>query len=204
MRNDYSTYHERWTRLRALTKQESTRDEPADAPDAAPTLEVSTVGEGTWRLADQNPRNFTMVVFYRGLHCPICSMYLADLNSKAAAFAERGVATVIISADSGDRAVEAKTKWGLDNLTVGYDLSLDKAREWGLYISSSRGKTSTGVEEPVLFSEPGLFVIRPDGTLYFGTVQTMPFARPAFGDILKALDFVIANDYPARGEVIDT
>jgi peroxiredoxin len=204
MRNNYSTYHERWTRLRALTKQESTRVEPADAPDAAPTLEVSTVGEGTWRLADQNPRNFTMVVFYRGLHCPICSMYLADLNSKAAAFAERGVATVIISTDSGDRAVEAKTKWGLDNLTVGYDLSLDKARAWGLYISSSRGKTSTGVEEPALFSEPGLFVIRPDGTLYFGTVQTMPFARPAFGDILKALDFVIANDYPARGEVIDT
>ena len=46
-------------------------------------------------------------------------------------------------------------------------------------------------------------MIRPDGTLSFGAVQTMPFARPAFGDILKALDFVIANDYPARGEVID-
>ena len=168
-----------------------------------PSLEVSTVGGGTWRLADQTPQNFTMVVFYRGLHCPICSMYLADLNNKAAAFAERGLSTVIVSSDTSDRAMEAKTKWGLDNLTVGYDLALDKAREWGLYISSSRGKTSTGVEEPALFSEPGLFVIRPDGTLYFGTVQTMPFARPAFGDILKALDFVIANDYPARGEVVD-
>ena len=30
-----------------------------------------------------------------------------------------------------------------------------------------------------------------------------PFARPRFGDILKALDFVIAKDYPARGEVVD-
>ena len=46
-------------------------------------------------------------------------------------------------------------------------------------------------------------VLAPDGTLYFGAVQTMPFARPAFGDILKALDFVIANDYPARGEVTE-
>ena len=55
--------------------------------------------------------------------------------------------------------------------------------------------------EPDLFLEPGLFMIRPDGTLYFASVQTMPFARPAFGDILKAVDFVIANDYPARGEV---
>ncbi len=29
----------------------------------------------------------------------------------------------------------------------------------------------------------------------------MPFARPRFEDILPALDFVIKNDYPARGEV---
>jgi hypothetical protein len=69
--------------------------------------------------------------------------------------------------------------------------------------SHLRETPSIGFDEPALFSEPGLFVIRPDGTLYFGAVQTMPFARPAFGDILKALDFVIANDYPARGEVID-
>ena len=44
-------------------------------------------------------------------------------------------------------------------------------------------------------------MVRPDQTLYFASVQTMPFARPAFGDILKALDFVIAKNYPARGEI---
>jgi hypothetical protein len=32
----------------------------------------------------------------------------------------------------------------------------------------------------------------------------MPFARPHFGDVLTALDFVIAKDYPARGEVTNT
>ena len=32
-----------------------------------PSLEVATVGGGTWQLADQSPKNFTMVVFYRGL-----------------------------------------------------------------------------------------------------------------------------------------
>nr|NIR90840.1 AhpC/TSA family protein [Gammaproteobacteria bacterium]NIU06316.1 AhpC/TSA family protein [Gammaproteobacteria bacterium]NIV52881.1 AhpC/TSA family protein [Gammaproteobacteria bacterium]NIX87589.1 AhpC/TSA family protein [Gammaproteobacteria bacterium] len=60
-----------------------------------------------------------------------------------------------------------------------------------------------GIEEPALFSEPALYLVRPDGTLYFGTVQTMPFARPRFADILQALDFVIKNDYPARGEVVE-
>jgi peroxiredoxin len=168
-----------------------------------PALAVATVGGGTWRLADQKPENFTLVVFYRGLHCPICTNYLGDLNRKASDFAERGVDIVVISSDDADRATKAKEKWGMDKLTVGYGLELDKAREWGLYISSGRGKTSVGVEEPALFSEPALYLVQPEGTLYFGTVQTMPFARPRFADILLALDFVIKSDYPARGEVVD-
>jgi peroxiredoxin len=168
-----------------------------------PTLEVATVGGGTWRLADQKPENFTLVVFYRGLHCPVCANYLGDLNRKVSDFAERGVEIIVVSSDNMDRATKAKEQWGMDKMTVGYGLELDKAREWGLYISSSRGKTSVGVEEPPLFSEPALYLVRPDGTLYFGAVQTMPFARPRFTDILQALDFVMKNDYPARGEVID-
>jgi hypothetical protein len=81
-----------------------------------------------------------------------------------------------------------------------YGLSLKSARQWGLYISASRGKTSIGIEEPALFSEPGVFLVKPDGTLYYGAVQTMPFARPQFQDLLGAIDFAVAKDYPARGE----
>ena len=168
-----------------------------------PALNVATVGGGTWSLADQSPENFTMVVFYRGLHCPICSKYLGDLNNRAADFEAKGVSIVVLSSDSQERAETAKAEWGLDNLTVGYGVSLETAREWGLYISAGIGTTSIGIEEPTLFSEPGLFLVRPDGTLYFGSVQTMPFARPAFGDIAGALDFVLAKNYPARGEVVD-
>jgi len=29
--------------------------------------------------------------------------------------------------------------------------------------------TSAGVEEPARFSEPALYLIQPDGTLYFGS-----------------------------------
>ncbi len=169
----------------------------------APAIEVPVVGGGTWNLAAQNPENFTMIVFYRGFHCPICTRYLGDLERKLDDFGQRGVETVAISSDSAERAARSKDEWRLENLTVGYGLDLDVARQWGLYISTSKGKTSVGVEEPALFSEPGLFLVRPDATLYFATVQTMPFARPNFGDILNALDFVIKNDYPARGEVLD-
>ena len=168
-----------------------------------PSLDLPLVGGGTWSLAEQKPKHFTMIVFYRGLHCPICSRYLGDLNRRATAFAEKGVNIVVASSDNESRAVEAKEQWGLDNLDVAYGLDLDKAREWGLYISSGRGKTSSGHEEPALFSEPGLFFVNADGTLFFASVQTMPFARPSFADIQAAVDFVIERGYPGRGEVID-
>jgi hypothetical protein len=86
------------------------------------------------------------------------------------------------------------------HLKFGFDLPLATARQWGLYISTSRGQTSIGIEEPELFSEPGVFLVQPEGTLYYGATQTMPFARPSFQDLLGAIDFAIAKNYPARGE----
>jgi hypothetical protein len=64
----------------------------------------------------------------------------------------------------------------------------------------NHGVTSVGIEEPKQFNEPGLFLIRPDGTLYMAAVQSMPFARPQFEEVLKALDFIKARDYPPRGD----
>ena len=91
-------------------------------------------------------------------------------------------------------------KIGASNLRIGYGMPLSVAKELGLSISTSQGMTSIGIEEPALFSEPGVFLIRPDQTLYFASVQTMPFVRPVFKEMVQALDFVIAHDYPARGE----
>jgi peroxiredoxin len=165
-----------------------------------PSLEIDTLEGGRWKLSEHRPERFTMLVFYRGLHCPICRKYLSELNGEAEAFAKRGVETLVLSSDARQRAQEAKDRWGLANLTVGYGLPLDKAREWGLYVSSGRGKTSAGVDEPASFSEPGIFLVRPDGTLYWGNWSTMPFARPHFNEILAAIDFAVSKDYPARGE----
>ena len=165
-----------------------------------PALEFDTVGGGRWSLGAQKPQNFTMVVFYRGLHCPICRRYTSELNGMIEDYNKRGVSTVITSTDPRERAAEAKEKWGLPNLTVGYGVSIEKAREWGLYVSTSRGMTSAGIEEPPLFAEPGLCLVKPDATLYWASISTMPFARPHFNEISAAIDFAISKSYPARGE----
>jgi peroxiredoxin len=165
-----------------------------------PALEVDTVGGGRWSISEQKPRNFSMLVFYRGLHCPVCRKYVPSLNEMIGEFEQRGVATLVLSTDTQERAEQAKTQWGLTNLTIGYGVSIETARAWGLYISSSRGVTSSGVEEPPLFAEPGLFLVKPDGTLYWASISSMPFARPNFSEIAQALDFVLSKNYPARGE----
>jgi peroxiredoxin len=143
---------------------------------------------------------FDLLVVYRGLHCPICTKYLLELERLEPEFRRRGVQVIALSSDGEDRARQMAEKVKATGVKFAYGLSMSSARQWGLYISTSRGKTSTGVEEPPLFSEPGVFIVRPDGTLYYGAVQTMPFARPQFQDLLGAIDFAIAKDYPARGE----
>jgi peroxiredoxin len=123
-----------------------------------------------------------------------------ELERLVPEFESRGVQVLAVSADTRERAEQMAAKIKARAVRLGYGLSLRSARQWGLYISSSRGKTSIGIEEPDLFSEPGLFLVRPDGTLYYGAVQTMPFARPQFQDIVIAVDFAITREYPARGE----
>jgi peroxiredoxin len=165
-----------------------------------PSLNVPTLAHGDFDLAADAAPNFTVVVFYRGLHCPICLKYLLELGRLQPEFDKRGVKVIAVSSDGRERAQAMADKLNAPALRVGYDLGLGKAREWGLYISTSRGKTSIGIEEPALFAEPGVFIVQPDATLYYGAVQTMPFARPHFDELLAALDFALEKNYPARGE----
>ena len=165
-----------------------------------PPLVVPTLSHGTFDLAQEAPDRFTLLCFYRGLHCPVCAAYLRDLESKVQAFAERGVSVLALSSDPEERARQMAQKIDANQLRMGYGLTLAVARAWGLHLSTARGKTSIGIEEPELFSEPGVFLVCPDLTLYWLSVQSMPFARPNFGELVQALDFVIKNDYPARGE----
>ncbi|SFM42812.1 peroxiredoxin-like family protein [Shimia aestuarii] len=165
-----------------------------------PNLTLPTLDGSTFDLASENSERGTVICFYRGLHCPICANYLKELEKRVSDFGERGVTCIAVSSDGEERTRAMAEKIDAKALRFGYDLPLSVARDWGLYISTSRGKTSIGIEEPALFSEPGLFMVSPDMSLYYGSVQTMPFVRPHFSELVSALDFAIANNYPARGE----
>jgi peroxiredoxin len=167
---------------------------------AVPALDLPLTTGGRYVSGQQSGERFDLLVFYRGLHCPICAKYLLELERLGEEFQKRGVRIIAISSDEASRAQAMADKVQARCVEVAYGLDLGLARRWGLYISASKGKTSIGLEEPALFSEPGVFLIKPDQTLYYGSTQTMPFARPSFGDLLAAVDFAIQKDYPARGE----
>lgn len=165
-----------------------------------PELSVSTLKHGQFNLAEQTSTRGTLISFYRGYHCGICPASLAELERLQDDFAGRGVGILALSTDTQERAQMMADKIDNDQMRIGYGVSLEDARAWGLFLSAGRGKTSVGVEEPALFSEPAVFLVTPEQTLYFSVVQTMPFVRPHFKDFVSALDFVIAKNYPARGE----
>jgi len=160
-----------------------------------PALFVDTLAASRWNLADQKPRHFTLVAFYRGLHCPLCKNWLAQLDQRFDEFGQRGVQAIAISCDGRDRAEQSRKDWHLERVLLGYGLDIETARRWGLYISAAREEN-----EPDRFSEPGLFLVQPDDRLYASVVSTTPFVRPHFDDVLKAVAHVVEKDYPARGE----
>ncbi len=161
--------------------------------DTMPAIEAELAGGGTWRLADEHPAKLSLLVFYRGLHCPICRVWLGELDRLVPEFTARGVSAIALSCDSRERGERAKEQWELERLRVGYGVEPEDARKAGLYISEGRGK-----DEPQLFTEPAVLLVKPgDGTLYAAWVQSQPRARPRFEDILDTADTLIARGLPA-------
>ncbi|WAT18350.1 peroxiredoxin-like family protein [Aurantiacibacter sp. MUD11] len=163
--------------------------------DTAPDLDLPLTIDARIKLSDQTPDNFTMLVFYRGKHCPICRKQLEEIGNRLDDFTSRGINVFAISMDSPERAAVSHEEWDTHDLPLAHSLSEEQAREWGLYISQKR----EGSQEPEVFSEPGMFLLYPDRKLYFAVTQNAPFTRPPINDLLSGIDFITKNDYPTRG-----
>ncbi|TMH97781.1 MAG: redoxin domain-containing protein [Betaproteobacteria bacterium] len=122
--------------------------------DTMPAFEAGLVGGRSWRLAEEHPSKLALLVFYHGLHCPICRKWLGTLERAVPRFTQHGVSVIALSCDTRERAERAKSEWKLAQLRVGYGVSPEDARKAGLYLS----------EEPDrrLYTEPGILAVRPE------------------------------------------
>ncbi|MGE3192018.1 MAG: redoxin domain-containing protein [Microbacteriaceae bacterium] len=163
-----------------------------------PTLSLPLSGGGSTDellLGTGEGGRFTLVVFYRGLHCPECRRQLIELNQRLEGLRDVGVGRVVaVSMESADRSGQVVQRWRLTDLPVAYGLTEAEARRWGLFIS-----TAIKEGEPVRFSEPGIFILDADGTVFWSNVASMPFGRPHLDDIIAGIVYANEHNYPARG-----
>ncbi len=161
----------------------------------APSLSLPLVSGEQFNLDSDEATNFTLVTFYRGYHCPICRGYLAQLDRAIDDLSALGVKVVAVSGDSEERAKNTVEEWKLEKVRVAYGQSVESMRDWGLFVSK-------GIKdpEPELFGEPGIFLVRPDNTIYMVAINSMPAGRPRIEDIVGSIKYFVENDYPARGE----
>lgn len=165
--------------------------------DTMPAIDARLAGGGRWALAREKAEKLALLAFYRGIFCQICRNWVADLDRLAPEFEKRGVSVIALSCDRRDGAERALAEWNLRNLRLGYGVDPEDARKAGLYISEGRGiNPETGLKEPMLFTEPGLLLVRPEGELYAAWIQSTPYARPHLAEILTAVDNFVARNLP--------
>lgn len=166
-----------------------------DAGVAFPKTNVARVGGGEITLGEPSGgRDWQIIVVYRGLHCPICKRYLAQLEGLQEQFHAAGVDVVAVSGDPQAKAEAMVSEMNL-SLPMGYDLSVAQMRALGLYVSDPRSAQET--DRP--FPEPGLFLVNAAGNIQIVDVSNAPFARPDLESILNGIRFIRDKDYPVRG-----
>jgi peroxiredoxin len=153
-----------------------------------PALDLPLVGGGRFVHGNHRPGSFTVLVFYRGLHCQRCPGQLRSYQDLLPSFREAGAEVIAITSDDKDRATKSAADWGIDRLPMAYGFSLEAAQVWGIHITSGNKP-----EDPELFTEPATFVVKKDGKLDIGVVNSGPRLRPEAADVLAHIQDRLAD-----------
>ncbi len=163
------------------------------AGKALPTVSFPLVSGGDTTVGGAKDR-WTLLVVYRGKHCPRCKKYLNQLEAMQKDWNDAGIDVVVVSADRKEKAEADVAEFGW-TFPVGYDLAEADMRKLGLYVSDPLSPEETDRR----FAEPGIYVIKPDGVVQIVAVSNGPAARPDLVELLDGSIFNIKNDRPARG-----
>src|ERR671918_3090037 len=169
---------------------------PAASGPALPPHRSSCPSPAAERFGSLMPRRVCSrcLSFNRGLHCPLCRAQLSEVDRRFDELAEKGIDVVSVSGENEQRASLMREEWKIDKVPLAYGLSEAQMREWGLFVS--RG---INADEAAVFNEPALFLISPDGSVYYESILSMPVGRPRLDDLLGGIGYWTANDYPPRG-----
>ena len=90
--------------------------------------------EGAEIIVGGQKENWTLLVVYRGKHCPRCKKYLNILNEMRTDWADAGFDIAVVSADTREKAFADQAEFGW-KFNLGYDLSEDQMATLGVYVT---------------------------------------------------------------------
>ncbi|SFA85982.1 Peroxiredoxin [Poseidonocella pacifica] len=169
---------------------------PTPKPTAGDTLSpfaLPKLGGGEITIGGER-QNWSLVVVYRGKHCSRCKKYLKILNEMRGKWQDAGFDIAVVSADTLEKAEADQKEFGWE-FDIGYSLSEAQMAILGVYVSDPLSPTETDRR----FAEPGVFVLRPDGTILLISISNGPSARPDLEELLDGMIFTKENDRPPRG-----
>lgn len=178
-----------------MTKPNAFTSTKLEAGAAFPSFQVPKIGGGSLQIGGAQDR-WSLVIVYRGKHCGRCKNYLNKFEKSYADWQKAGFDAACISADPIEKVSDDIEKFGW-TFDIGYDLQEAEMRAMGLYVSDPLSSQETDRR----FAEPGIFCIRPDGTVQIIAISNGPAARPDLDELLDGMIFTIKNDRPVRGEV---
>jgi len=162
-----------------------------------PQAQVSLLDGSTVSLGkSENGFPWQAIFVYRGKHCPICTLFLNQLEKFKQAFADTGVDIIAVSGDSKMQLEQHMQELSV-TYPIAYGLSEESMQDLGLYISVPRSAQETDHN----FSEPGLFIVNEQGKLHVIDIANNPLARPDLKTLVSGLAWIRdpKNDYPIRG-----
>ncbi|CAM3826569.1 redoxin domain-containing protein [Rheinheimera salexigens] len=138
---------------------------------------------------------WSLIIIYRGYHCPICLKYLNNLETYSKRLQALQIDLSVASADTPEQLNKMKEKGLQITCPILTGLTLAQMKLLGLYISDPMNESET--DHP--FPEPGLFLINPDGETIMIDIANAPFIRPDLEQLVSGLEFSFSKNYPVRG-----
>lgn len=167
---------------------------PKPQPGApVPATSFAHVDGGKRSIGGSSDR-WSLLIVYRGKHCPRCKRYLNKFNAMLDQWTAKMDVTVV-SGDTKEKALADRAEFGWD-FDLCYGMTEDQMRALGLYVSDPLSEAETNTR----FAEPGTFAMRPDGTLMLVDISNGPASRPDLEELLDGMIFNIDNDRPVRGK----
>ena len=143
--------------------------------DKAPDFIIKDLEGKQHRLYDYLNGQKTVLLFYRGEWCPVCNLQLHSLQEKLAEFQKEDAQILAISTDTSENSRKLVEKHNL-SFPVLAKLGREVVDDYGLFFNEEKGS-----------AEPAIFILRPDGTVAYVSLQSGPLGRPSNDDLLRVV-----------------